>query len=119
MPRCPPAPAPGTAAAATADYIALADAKHTLALSGVPVFTAANRQAAYRFVTLVDVLYEHRWVREWGGGGGWNGQGEDAGGPVWCIVSSLDLASDPTHAATSDLQHPLPVLCRGDALRAV
>lgn len=43
-----------------ADYIALANAKHTLALSGVPVFTAANRQAAYRFVTLVDVLYEHR-----------------------------------------------------------
>ncbi|KAL4424629.1 hypothetical protein ABPG77_002247 [Micractinium sp. CCAP 211/92] len=43
-----------------ADYIALANAKHTLALSGVPIFTAANRQAAYRFVTLVDVLYEHR-----------------------------------------------------------
>ncbi|KAL4448617.1 hypothetical protein ABPG75_005836 [Micractinium tetrahymenae] len=43
-----------------ADYIALANAKHTLALSGVPVFTAANRQAGYRFVTLVDVLYEHR-----------------------------------------------------------
>ena len=43
-----------------ADYIALANAEHTLALSGVPVFTAANRQAAYRFVTLVDVLYEHR-----------------------------------------------------------
>ncbi|EFN56104.1 hypothetical protein CHLNCDRAFT_22338, partial [Chlorella variabilis] len=43
-----------------ADYIALANAKHTVALSGVPVFTAANRQTAYRFVTLVDVLYEHR-----------------------------------------------------------
>ncbi|KAI3426118.1 hypothetical protein D9Q98_008497 [Chlorella vulgaris] len=43
-----------------ADYIALANAKHTLALSGVPVFTANNRTSAYRFVTLVDVLYEHR-----------------------------------------------------------
>ncbi|PRW45043.1 vacuolar -sorting-associated 33-like protein [Chlorella sorokiniana] len=43
-----------------ADYIALANAKHTLALSGVPIFNATNRQAAYRFVTLVDVLYEHR-----------------------------------------------------------
>lgn len=43
-----------------ADYIALANAKHTVALSGVPVFTAANRTAAYRFVTLIDVLYEHR-----------------------------------------------------------
>jgi hypothetical protein len=45
---------------AAADYIALANSRHTLALSGVPVFTAANRQSAYRFVTLVDVLYEHR-----------------------------------------------------------
>ena len=43
-----------------ADYIALAEAKHTVALSGVPVFRAANKSAAYRFVTLVDVLYEHR-----------------------------------------------------------
>jgi predicted ATPase len=43
-----------------ADYIALANAKHTIAISGVPKFTAANRTAAYRFVTLIDVLYEHR-----------------------------------------------------------
>lgn len=43
-----------------ADYIALAQYKHTVAVSGVPVFTAANRSAAYRFVTLVDVFYEHR-----------------------------------------------------------
>jgi predicted ATPase len=43
-----------------ADYIALAEAYHTLALSDVPVFTAANRAEAYRFVTLVDVMYEHR-----------------------------------------------------------
>lgn len=43
-----------------ADYIALANAKHTLALSEVPVFTAANRASAYRFITMIDVLYEHR-----------------------------------------------------------
>lgn len=33
---------------------------HSLALSGVPVFSAANIPQAYRFVTLIDVLYEHR-----------------------------------------------------------
>ncbi len=43
-----------------ADYIALARAYHTLALDGVPAFTAASSAAASRFVTLVDVLYEHR-----------------------------------------------------------
>lgn len=44
---------------AAADYIALANRFHTLVLKGVPVFTAANRTEAYRFLTLVDVLYEH------------------------------------------------------------
>jgi peroxisome-assembly ATPase len=48
------------AALGAADYIALARAFHTLALDGVPVFTAATAPAAARFVTLVDVLYEHR-----------------------------------------------------------
>uniref|UniRef100_A0A1D1ZMP7 Lactation elevated protein 1 n=1 Tax=Auxenochlorella protothecoides TaxID=3075 RepID=A0A1D1ZMP7_AUXPR len=43
-----------------ADFIALAQAKHTLLLRGVPVFTGASRSQAYRFVTLIDVLYEHR-----------------------------------------------------------
>lgn len=43
-----------------ADYIALANSKHTVAITGVPVFDGANRTAAYRFVTLIDVLYEHR-----------------------------------------------------------
>ncbi|KAL0053502.1 hypothetical protein WJX82_006636 [Trebouxia sp. C0006] len=43
-----------------ADYIALANKFHTIALSGVPVFTADIRSQAYRFVTLIDVLYEHR-----------------------------------------------------------
>ncbi|GAB4817314.1 hypothetical protein N2152v2_004360 [Parachlorella kessleri] len=45
---------------AAADYIALAKSFHTVALTGVPVFTAANRTSAYRFVTLIDVFYEHR-----------------------------------------------------------
>lgn len=33
---------------AAADYIALADKYHTLAISGVPIFTAATRSEAYR-----------------------------------------------------------------------
>ncbi|KAK6151532.1 hypothetical protein DH2020_014167 [Rehmannia glutinosa] len=33
---------------------------HTLALEGVPIFGLSNRTAAYRFVTLVDVMYENR-----------------------------------------------------------
>jgi peroxisome-assembly ATPase len=47
-------------AVAAADYIALASHFHTVAVKGVPVVTAENRSHAYRFVTLVDVLYEHR-----------------------------------------------------------
>lgn len=47
---------------AAADYIALADRFHTVAVADVPIFAAANRAAAYRFVTLIDVMYEHRWV---------------------------------------------------------
>jgi predicted ATPase len=45
---------------AAADYIALSERYHTLVLSGVPIFRAANRSEAYRFVTLIDVMYEHR-----------------------------------------------------------
>lgn len=45
---------------AAADYIALAENFSTLALADVPLFGAANISAAYRFVTLIDVLYEHR-----------------------------------------------------------
>jgi predicted ATPase len=56
---------------AAADYIALAEAFSTVALSGVPLFGAANLAAAYRFVTLIDVLYEHRWVCWVAGWLGW------------------------------------------------
>lgn len=53
-----------------ADYIALAENFSTLALADVPVFGRANISAAYRFVTLVDVLYEHRCGRVSCGGEG-------------------------------------------------
>ncbi|XP_023634724.1 AFG1-like ATPase isoform X1 [Capsella rubella] len=43
-----------------ADYFGLFKKFHTLALEGIPVFGLHNRTAAYRFVTLVDVMYENR-----------------------------------------------------------
>ncbi|XP_073288780.1 uncharacterized protein [Primulina huaijiensis] len=43
-----------------ADYFGLFKGFHTLALEGVPVFGLHNRTAAYRFVTLVDVMYENK-----------------------------------------------------------
>ncbi|XP_047939132.1 AFG1-like ATPase isoform X1 [Salvia hispanica] len=43
-----------------ADYFGLFNKFHTLALDGVPIFGLSNRTAAYRFVTLVDVMYEKR-----------------------------------------------------------
>ena len=43
-----------------ADYMALAKAKHTLALSGVPKFGPKTKHFAYRFVTLIDILYENK-----------------------------------------------------------
>ncbi|KAK4404423.1 AFG1-like ATPase, partial [Sesamum angolense] len=43
-----------------ADYFGLCKNFHTLALEGVPIFGLSNKTAAYRFVTLVDVLYENR-----------------------------------------------------------
>lgn len=47
---------------AAADYIALAETYHSVAIDGVPVVTAANRSEAYRFMILIDVLYEHRYT---------------------------------------------------------
>lgn len=43
-----------------ADYFGLFKNFHTLALEGIPVFGLHNRTAAYRFVTLIDVMYENR-----------------------------------------------------------
>lgn len=43
-----------------ADYIGLFSIFHTLALEGIPTFGSQNRVAAYRFVTLIDVMYENK-----------------------------------------------------------
>ncbi|CAI0427667.1 unnamed protein product [Linum tenue] len=43
-----------------ADYFGLFKNFHTLALEGIPILGLHNRTAAYRFVTLVDVMYENR-----------------------------------------------------------
>ncbi|CAN6450115.1 unnamed protein product [Victoria cruziana] len=43
-----------------ADYFGLFKNFHTLALEGVPKFALHNRTAAYRFVTLIDVMYENK-----------------------------------------------------------
>ncbi|KAF5742106.1 lactation elevated protein 1 [Tripterygium wilfordii] len=43
-----------------ADYFGLFKKFHTLAVEGVPIFGLHNRTAAYRFVTLVDVMYESK-----------------------------------------------------------
>jgi len=45
-----------------ADYIAICENFHTIAVLGIPKFKAANRTSAYRFTTLVDVVYEHRFL---------------------------------------------------------
>ena len=43
-----------------ADYLELARRYHTLFIDRIPVMNAASRNEARRFVTLIDVLYEHR-----------------------------------------------------------
>lgn len=45
---------------AAADYIALAGCYHSLAVSGIPKFGGSTRAEAYRFMTLIDVLYDQR-----------------------------------------------------------
>jgi len=43
-----------------ADYLAIAQRFHTIILVGIPVMTREQRNEAARFVTLIDVLYDHR-----------------------------------------------------------
>jgi len=43
-----------------ADYLAIAARFHTLVLDDIPKMRAADRNAAKRFVTLIDALYERR-----------------------------------------------------------
>jgi cell division protein ZapE len=42
------------------DYLALASLFHTVILSDIPILSPQDRDAARRFVTLVDALYEHK-----------------------------------------------------------
>jgi cell division protein ZapE len=44
----------------SADYIEIATEFHTVLLGGVPMFDAQRDDAARRFVTLVDELYDRR-----------------------------------------------------------
>ncbi len=43
-----------------ADYLAIAQRYHTVILVGIPVMSRSMRNEAARFVTLIDVLYEHK-----------------------------------------------------------
>ena len=43
-----------------ADYLALAQAYHTLLIDRIPLMGSANRDKAKRFVTLIDALYEQK-----------------------------------------------------------
>ena len=68
-----------------ADYIALAQAYHTLVLTGVPRMSLNQRDKARRFIIFVDQLYNHKTrliasaavpVEElFSGAGGWQDQG--------------------------------------------
>ena len=43
----------------SADYLALAEAYHTVIIDGIPAMTTDQRNQAKRFVTLIDVLYDN------------------------------------------------------------
>lgn len=45
---------------AAPDYLALASAFHTVIIDDIPVMTPAMRNEAWRFIILIDILYEER-----------------------------------------------------------
>lgn len=49
-----------TRAVGRADYVALSERFHTLVLTHTPQLTRELEESARRFITLVDVLYDHR-----------------------------------------------------------
>ena len=44
----------------TSDYVEVARRYHTVILADIPYFCAAQRDQASRFISLIDILYEHR-----------------------------------------------------------
>ena len=44
----------------SADYIGLCQHFHTLFIQDIPMIDATNTSAAYRLVTLIDILYDNR-----------------------------------------------------------
>jgi cell division protein ZapE len=42
------------------DYLHIAHAFHTILIDGIPVLTPERRNAARRFITLIDALYDNR-----------------------------------------------------------
>ncbi|MCX7863526.1 MAG: AFG1/ZapE family ATPase, partial [Novosphingobium sp.] len=43
-----------------ADYLAIAQAYHTVIIVGIPIMGPEKRNEAARFVTLIDALYENK-----------------------------------------------------------
>lgn len=48
------------AALGAGDYLVLAEQFHTVIVSGIPQFNADNRNETKRFITLIDILYDHQ-----------------------------------------------------------
>eukprot|EP00242_Pyramimonas_sp_CCMP2087_P014620 CAMPEP_0198200600 /NCGR_PEP_ID=MMETSP1445-20131203/3592_1 /TAXON_ID=36898 /ORGANISM="Pyramimonas sp., Strain CCMP2087" /LENGTH=561 /DNA_ID=CAMNT_0043870723 /DNA_START=95 /DNA_END=1780 /DNA_ORIENTATION=+ len=47
-------------AVGASDFLALCGQFHTIAVEGIPMFSERNRPSAYRFVKLIDVMYENK-----------------------------------------------------------
>jgi len=100
LPRGPPGseelPPPGASerALSAIDCLALAESGcGAVYLEGVPRLTVKRRDAAMRFVTLIDVLHDHGTQGGFGGGGGGGG-----GGSGWLRVACLADAIRACHS---------------------